>query len=183
MSSKLIITFPNPHQEYKMAPQITIPLHTTRIRNVSSSLFLISYVVKSSQPSSCLLKRIVVKLRWDWEVVPLRFVKDCLICVFRHVLSIFIPELQNDAFVINFVAGCSGFRSIFRGIKESARMSHWNFWSHFSNCQYQAGNKFSRSSFFLHQTEEMSSMTGYFPEQAIIGFIPSKVAFEIRFIW
>ena len=35
--------------------------------------------------------------------------------------------------------------------------------------------------FFLHQTEEMSSMTGYFPEQAIIGFNPSKVAFEIRF--
>ena len=36
--------------------------------------------------------------------------------------------------------------------------------------------------FFLHQTEEMSSVTGYFPEQDIIGFIPSKDAFEIRFI-
>ena len=38
-----------------------------------------------------------------------------------------LPKLQNDASVLNFVTGCSGFLSIFRGIKESARMSHRNF--------------------------------------------------------
>ena len=115
----------------------------------------------------------------------IRALSKTALSVYRHISSIFIPEFTKRCLCYTFCNRLFWISKHLQGNKGECENVSLEFLIplfKLSNCQYQAGNKFSRSSFFLHQKDEMSSVTGCFPKQAIIGFIPSKVAFEIRFI-